>query len=118
MKKNQEEKDRLVNFCGVVIKYISLISDDSEIFNDLMVKIDWQKAPMQAVYMAVNDMVEWSLAFSKAQIAEIDLFLKKENLPTLTSMKCKNYRKVRKILCRGKIKNKKERNILNIMLQI
>ena len=57
---------------------------------------------------AVNDIVEMSLPWTSAQVAEIDEQLRDRGAPTLTEVRARHARKLDRVITRGSIRNEVE----------
>ena len=98
-------KERIIlsNFCKSIIAHFKELSIESNVIVSAS-EIEWEKASLAGIRMAVVDFVEWVSGLSEEHISSFDNKLQSAGLPTVTAMKNKNYRETIKILNRGFIK--------------
>jgi len=98
------EKEILTDFCILIISECGLsMSED---------KSSWQKCPISGIRQAANDMLEMTRDLNHEQLKVLDAKLEALELPTVTKMRQKNYKKTLQILSREKVKNEAEWRIL------
>jgi hypothetical protein len=76
-------------------------------------QIRWKEAPLAGLRMAAADMVEWCQDVGGEDLVRLDTQLKTAQIPTLTAMRDRNYRRALQILARNAIRNEHEWHVLN-----
>jgi len=101
------EKEQLVGFVIFIMQELGMdkyLPEDSHSV--------WLGHPISGIRQVANDMLEATQDISIKELAKLDAKLDCLNLPTLTSMRQKSYKKLLHILSRNHVKNESEWRVL------
>ena len=102
-----EEKEKLVEFTFTLMEELGASSLVQAINRE-----DWLGYPIAGIRQAADDMVEASQDIKADELEKLDKILIEKNLPTLSKMRDKNYKKLLQILSRNEIKSETEWRLL------
>jgi hypothetical protein len=108
----KSEKDQLIDFALYMLRRTSVahhLPDNP--------REKWMRAPISGVRQAANDMLELVADLKPEEIAEIDAELNSLDIPTLTAMLDKTYRKFLSIESRNKVRNEDDWRILRALVE-
>jgi len=112
MTQNKTERAILVGFLGVVTDHLQQHGASIEDFR-LLLNSGFDGYPIRGIRQATNDFIEWTSDFSEEALAELDNDLSARNLPTMTAMRDRSYRKAQVAISRRRISNDTEWYLLN-----
>ena len=103
----KSEKEQLVDFVFFMFE-----ENGMEKLLQRESKDDWLSSPIKGVRQAANDMVEMTQDIKDKELEIIDIKLNYLGLPTLTILRQEEYKRLIKILSKGKLKNEDEWRVL------
>ena len=108
----QSEKEIIKNFSIEMIKAIDSFSEGLLPSKDEMISTVEKCKSLSQLRMVLSDMLEWTQDINGAELEEINTNLASMGLPTLSLMRDENYKKLIKIISKGKIGNDSEYNLI------
>ena len=108
----KSEKEQLVEFSLFIANEFGMGKFLPETSKEL-----WLEFPISGIRQTANDMLEATQDIKGKELEELDVKLRGQNLPTITNMRNKGFKKLLTTLSRNKLKNEEEWRLLRSFLE-